>query len=91
MLRPYRLLFLAPLTVALVLAGSATRLAGSAAAELPASLTDQEFWRLSGELSEPDGTFSSDNLVYLSYAEPGSGGTISPGGRVNGAPICSSF
>src|SRR5687768_15316784 len=31
---------------------------------LPANLTDQEFWRLSTELSEPPGAFThSDNLV----------------------------
>jgi hypothetical protein len=30
---------------------------------LPARLTDQEFWRLSQELSEPNGFFRSDNLV----------------------------
>src|SRR5262249_9788284 len=30
---------------------------------LPVRLSDQEFWRLSSTLSEPDGTFRSDNLV----------------------------
>jgi hypothetical protein len=30
---------------------------------LPPRLTGQEFWTLSTELSEPDGTFRSDNLV----------------------------
>jgi hypothetical protein len=30
---------------------------------LPARLSDQEFWRLSGELSEDNGFFRSDNLV----------------------------
>jgi hypothetical protein len=35
----------------------------SAAAKLPARLTDQEFWTLIGELSEPGGTFRSDNLL----------------------------
>jgi hypothetical protein len=33
------------------------------AARLPAQLSGQEFWRLSTELSEPDGYFGSDNLV----------------------------
>lgn len=32
-------------------------------AGLPASLTNAEFWALSRELSEPDGSFRSDNLV----------------------------
>src|SRR5215475_11509951 len=36
----------------------------SAAAEsLPARLTDQEFWKLVSESSEPGGTFHSENLV----------------------------
>lgn len=34
-----------------------------AVAQLPAQLTDQEFWRLATEYSEPDGTFHSENLV----------------------------
>jgi len=33
------------------------------ATDLPARLTDQEFWRLSQDLSEPDGEFRSDNLL----------------------------
>ena len=42
------------------------RSAGSArqaADTLPAKLTDQEFWKLSQDLSEPNGSFRSDNLV----------------------------
>ena len=35
----------------------------STTAKLPARLTDQEFWTLVGELSEPGGTFRSDNLL----------------------------
>ena len=31
--------------------------------DLPSTLTDQEFWRLTEELSEPNGHFRSDNLV----------------------------
>ena len=34
-----------------------------AAEQLPSRLTDQEFWRLASEYSEPDGTFHSENLV----------------------------
>jgi len=33
------------------------------AASLPARLADREFWRLSAESSEPDGSFRSDNLL----------------------------
>ena len=35
----------------------------ASAPQLSASLTDEEFWRLIGRLSEPNGFFSSDNLV----------------------------
>lgn len=37
--------------------------AGSAGPGLPPSLSDEEFWRLTGGLSEPDGSFGSDNLL----------------------------
>jgi hypothetical protein len=33
------------------------------AGQLPARLTDQEFWKLVTDYSEPDGTFHSENLV----------------------------
>ena len=34
-----------------------------AADSLPSQLSDQEFWKLSSEFSEPDGFFRSDNLL----------------------------
>ena len=34
-----------------------------AAQSLPSRLSDQEFWKLSNELSEPNGYFRSDNLL----------------------------
>jgi hypothetical protein len=37
--------------------------AGSHAADLPSRLTDQEFWRLTEEISELGGFFQSDNLL----------------------------
>src|SRR5438128_9836457 len=48
---------------------------GFAAREnLPAQLTDEEFWKLSSESSEPDGTFRSDNLLsnesYFQFVIP---------------------
>src|SRR5213594_4689726 len=48
---------------------------GFAAREnLPAQLTDEEFWKLSSEVSEPDGTFRSDNLLsnesYFQFVIP---------------------
>jgi hypothetical protein len=45
--------------VALLLAVSALR----AADTLPAQLSDQDFWKLSTDFSEPDGFFRSDNLL----------------------------
>lgn len=33
------------------------------AEQLPSRLSDQEFWQLAAEYSEPDGTFHSENLV----------------------------
>ena len=46
----------------------------TAAEALPARLTDQEFWKLSSEASEPDGHFRSDNLLsneqWLQYVLP---------------------
>jgi hypothetical protein len=49
--------------LALLLTGSIARLIAFPAVELPASLSDQEFWRLTEELSEPDGAFQYDNLL----------------------------
>jgi hypothetical protein len=41
---------------------------------LPAQLSDQDFWTLSSESSEPDGTFRSDNLLsnesYFQFVIP---------------------
>src|SRR5436309_2595742 len=45
-----------------------------AAQKLPAQLSDEEFWKLSSESSEPDGTFRSDNLLsnesYFQFVIP---------------------
>jgi len=44
------------------------------AESLPSKLSDQEFWKLSSEFSEPNGTFRSDNLLsnemWLQYVIP---------------------
>src|SRR6185369_5607280 len=50
------------IAIALVASSQARQLSGTPAGTLPA-LTNAEFWRLTGELSEPDGTFHSENLV----------------------------
>jgi hypothetical protein len=39
------------------------RASAFAAAGIPERLSDREFWRLSADLSEPNGAFQSDNLV----------------------------
>ena len=43
--------------------GSSTRVLGHQPVDLPASLTDKEFWELSQSMSEEDGAFQSDNLL----------------------------
>ncbi len=51
---------------------------------LPAKLTDQEFWKLSTELSEPNGFFRSENLVSnehtFQYVVPALQKAVKPGG-----------
>lgn len=59
---PGRLVALA-LALAVALAAGALPLAGAAADALPARLDPRELWRLSEQLSEPDGYFRSDNLL----------------------------
>ena len=53
-------------------------------APLPARLTDQEFWRLSADLSEPNGFFRSENLVSnehtFQYVVPSLKRSVRPGG-----------
>ena len=55
----------------------------TAAEALPTRLSDQEFWKLVGDFSEPDGTFRSDNLlsneVWLQYVIPELLKTAKPG------------
>ena len=84
-MRRNRFLLFAPLTLTLVvlggLAASPLRLATT---DLPARLTDQEFWRLTEDMSEPNGAFTSDNLlsnerVFARYV-PELVATTKPGG-----------
>lgn len=60
----------APRLRTLITAGAAFLLTLAAAGrglatstDLPARLSDQEFWKLTEDLSEPDGTFRSDNVL----------------------------
>jgi hypothetical protein len=79
-----RRFYLPLIPLALVLAGLNARLGGSPAPDLPASLSDRDFWRLSEDLSEPDGSFLSDNLVSNELVFPRLvpllGDTMKPGG-----------
>ena len=54
---------LAALIVAVSVSTLASGLGASGSRKLPSRLTDQEFWNLIGDLSEPGGTFRSDNLL----------------------------
>jgi len=54
-----------------------------AAEQLPGQLSDEEFWKLSSESSEPDGTFRSDNLLsnesYFQFVIPKLNEIATPG------------
>jgi hypothetical protein len=64
--------------------GAAERQATGAPLSLPVQLTDQQFWRLSSEMSEPDGFFRSENLVSnehtFQYVIPALKRRVKPGG-----------
>jgi hypothetical protein len=71
--------------VAAVLVSTAGRLRLSAAGDtLPTALSDQDFWTLSQELSEPNGHFRSDNLLsnelYYPAVIPDLVARVRPGG-----------
>jgi hypothetical protein len=55
-----------------------------AAAEIPAQLSDRDFWQLSASLSEPPGSFRSENLVsnetMFQWVIPDLTRTVKPGG-----------
>ena len=66
--------FLLVVGLALGLGLAYATLAPTRAAELPNRLSDQEFWRLSTDSSEPNGFFRSDNLtsneLWFQYVIP---------------------
>ena len=70
MTRSYRFVFVASLLLIVALAGSTPRVATLGLADLPEKLSDQEFWQLSADLSEPNGQFQSDNLLSNEMAFP---------------------
>src|SRR5215469_15226164 len=75
------------LIVGLMLLVQLGRVSGSvartAAEQLPTQLSDEEFWKLSSESSEPDGTFRSDNLLsnesYFQFVIPKLNEIVTPG------------
>jgi hypothetical protein len=64
--------------------GAADWQAAGSPSALPVRLTDQQFWRLSSELSEPGGNFRSENLVSnehtFQYVIPALKRQVRPGG-----------
>ena len=62
-MRPNTVFRLCLFVLALVLAGSPASVTGSTAVDVPSRLTDQEFWKLTEDLSEPNGSFRSENLL----------------------------
>jgi len=58
-----RLLISAPLALAAAIGAWAWAQSAAGAATLPARLTDQAFWQLVEQFSEPNGYFRSENLV----------------------------
>jgi len=60
--RPYRLAISLSLVATAIALWSAVHVA-AAASSLPARLSDAEFWTLISDLSEPSGTFRSENLL----------------------------
>jgi hypothetical protein len=74
-----RRMFLAVLVVVLQLSTGLLR----AADTIPSQLSDEEFWKLSSESSEPDGQFRSDNLLsnetYFQFVIPPLSALVKPG------------
>jgi hypothetical protein len=58
--------------------------AAAVGVDVPARLTDQDFWRLVTDFSEPNGFFRSDNLLsnemWFQYIVPDLVGYLKPGG-----------
>ena len=79
-----RLFAAAVLVVGVSLSASAPAVARRAAAELPARLSDAEFWKMITDFSEPGGSFRSDNLlsneIWFQYIVPDLVSYLKPGG-----------
>lgn len=72
------------LTLALIVSAAPARTFVAARAELPSRISDQEFWKLIDDFSEPGGYFRSDNLVSnedtLQFVLPALAKIVKPGG-----------
>jgi hypothetical protein len=83
MTHKYRLLAVG-VVLAVVVGVAVSHFSVRAAETLPSRLTDQEFWRLSQQMSEADGYFQSDNLlsneIWLQYVIPDLVRRTKPGG-----------
>jgi hypothetical protein len=79
-----RLLIVGLVLVAGIAAGLSHFVVRAAAETLPQRLSDQEFWRLTEAISEPNGFFQSDNLlsneIWLQYVIPDLVKRTKPGG-----------
>jgi hypothetical protein len=77
-------LILVGLVLLAAIGAGVSRLGVHAAETLPARLSDQEFWQLTEDISEPNGFFQSDNLlsneVWLQYVIPDLTKRTKPGG-----------
>jgi len=62
-MRARRSIGLLPLALTVIVAGSMMAASGRAAVDLPLRLSDQEFWRMTADMSEPNGSFRSENLL----------------------------
>src|SRR5687767_7835197 len=78
---PVSKLVAAPFLAALLLLAPRV---GAVADTLPSSIPDREFWTLSEQLSEPNGSFQSDNLLSnelsLSTVATALAARVKPGG-----------
>jgi hypothetical protein len=79
--------WIAGIAAALLLAcalGATPRPAAAFRADLPARLSDQDYWKLINDFSEPGGYFRSDNLlsneIWFQYIIPELVGYLKPGG-----------
>ena len=76
------------LLIGALLVVAAARLAPPARSVVPESLTNDQFWALSAELSEPGGTFRSENLLsnerMMQHVIPSLTRGVQPGGAYLG-------